>query len=355
MRPAAETANEAQRTLQIDLASASVVEEPSVAHSRVMHHNLSGDATKRQRSMSSDVSHVDISDSNDSSNGSNRPVAVVPSLNEESHMLDEDEDEGAHNGDAASAKGLEDDMSPPSPPHRRTNPTRRSRAKPAQPVSSDEEEDMAVDSPSSPHDAMADGDPDLKPDPKPSGPRITKMARKSVRSKEIIGFTLPTDDFPPTVFTTMSNGPFGQTEVEKTEKTGDVEVTQSHMNGAQDLTPQSTTIKDVAQPEVQRRVGDNSQGKQLPRLINPATRGKKAARKQDAAGLPPQPMVQLDPTVPTRIAPAAQAAATKRLPSGSHAAQSALPGFSRANGGAWSRHAEDLLGMTRPSRATSRR
>ncbi|RSL87997.1 hypothetical protein CDV31_016154 [Fusarium ambrosium] len=359
MRPAAETIIEAQRAPPIDPPSASDTEEPSVAHSRVMHRNLSGDAASRRSSMSSDTSHTDTPDLDDLLNSNNHPVVAASSLEKESHGLDENEDdEAAHKSDAASANSLEDDMSPP-PQRRRTNPTRRSRPKPAQPVSSDEEEAMAVVTPSSPHDAMADGDPDPKPDPKPkSGPRITKMARKSVRSKEIIGFTLPTDDFPPTVFTTMSNGTFGKTEAEKTEKTekmGDAEVTQSHINGAQDPTPQSTTVKCVAQSEVHRRVSDKSQGKQPPRLINPATRGKKAARKEDAAGLPPQPMVQLDPAAPTRIIPAARAPATKRMPSGSHAAQSALPGFSRANGGAWSRHAEDLLGMTRPSRSTSRR
>ncbi|KAJ4231181.1 hypothetical protein NW759_003159 [Fusarium solani] len=361
MRPAAETTIEAQRRSPIEPPSASVNEEPSVAHSRVMYHNLSGDAGSRRSSMSSDISHADTPDPDDSSNSNNHPVVVAPSPEEESRMLDEDADgdadadEAAHNSDAASVNSPEDDLSPP-PMRRRTNPTRRSRPKPAQPVSSDGEEAITVDTPSSPHDGMADGDPDPKPDPKPkSGPRITKMARKSVRSKEIIGFTLPTDDFPPTVFTTMSNGPFGQTEAEKTEQTGDAQVTQLHMNGAQDLTPQSTTVKSVAQSEVQRRVSDKSQGKPPPRLINPATRGKKAARKEDAAGLPPQPMVRLDPAVPTRIITAAQAPATKRMPSGSHAAQPALPGFSRANGGAWSRHAEDLLGMTRPSRSTSRR
>lgn len=358
MRPAAEAIIEAQRAPPINPSSDSVVEEPSLAHSRVVHRNLSGDASSRRSSISSDISHADTPDPDDSSNRNNRPVVVAPSLEEGSHILgkdeDEDEDAAAHSSDAASANSPKDDVSPPL--CRRTNPTRRSRPKPVQPVSSDEEEAITVDGPSSPHDAMADGDPDPKPDRKPkSGPRITKMARKSVRSKEIIGFTLPTDDFPPTVFATMSNR---QTEAEKTEETGDVEVTQSHMNGAQDLTPQSTTVnKCVAQSEVQRRVSDKSQGKQPRRLINPATRGKKAARKQDAAGLPPQPMVQLDPTatVQPRIVPAVQAAATKRVPSGSHATQPALPGFSRANGGAWSRHAEDLLGMTRPSRSTSRR
>ncbi|KAL2689272.1 hypothetical protein Neosp_003324 [[Neocosmospora] mangrovei] len=361
MRPAAETTVEAQRRPPIDPPSPSADEEPSVAHSRVMHHNLSGDAGSRRSSISSDTSHTDTPYLDDLLNRNNHPVVVVPSPEKESRMLDEDADEtadadeAANNSDAASVNSPEDDMSPP-PMRRRTNPTRRSRAKPAQPVLSDEEEAITVDTPSSPHDGRADGDPDPKLDPKPKpGPRITKMARKSVRSKEIIGFMLPTDDFPPSVFTTMSNGPFGQTEAEKTVQTGDAEVTQLHMNGAQDLTPQSTTVKCVAQSEVQRSVSDKSQGKQPPRLINPATRGKKAARKEDAAGLPPQPMVRLDPAVPTRIVTAAQAPATKRMPSGSNAAQSALPGFSKANGGAWSRHAEDLLGMTRPSRSTSRR
>ena len=149
MRPAAETTVEAQRRPPIDPPSPSVDEEPSVAHSRVMHHNLSGDAGSRRSSISSDTSHTDTPDLDDVLNRNNHPVVVVPSPEKQSRLLDEDADEdadetadadeAANNSDAASVNSPEDDLSPP-PMRRRTNPTRRSRAKPSQPVLSDEEE-----------------------------------------------------------------------------------------------------------------------------------------------------------------------------------------------------------------------
>ncbi|KAG6060325.1 hypothetical protein E4U32_003503 [Claviceps aff. humidiphila group G2b] len=75
------------------------------------------------------------------------------------------------------------------------------------------------------------------------------------------------------------------------------------------------------------------------KIANPATRGKKAARKTDAAGQAPQYVIPFEPPQPVRPVPKA------RLPE----PNGALPGFSTAKGGAWSAHAEDLLGMTRPT------
>ncbi|KAG5988216.1 hypothetical protein E4U52_006780 [Claviceps spartinae] len=75
------------------------------------------------------------------------------------------------------------------------------------------------------------------------------------------------------------------------------------------------------------------------KITNPATRGKKAARKTDAAGQAPQFVVPFEPPQPVRPVPKPK----PPEPNG------ALPGFSTAKGGAWSAHAEDLLGMTRPT------
>ncbi|KAG6052127.1 hypothetical protein E4U39_003748 [Claviceps sp. Clav50 group G5] len=75
------------------------------------------------------------------------------------------------------------------------------------------------------------------------------------------------------------------------------------------------------------------------KIANPATRGKKAARKTDAAGQAPQYVVPFEPPQPVRPVP------KPKLPE----PNGALPGFSTAKGGAWSAHAEDLLGMTRPT------
>jgi hypothetical protein len=88
-------------------------------------------------------------------------------------------------------------------------------------------------------------------------------------------------------------------------------------------------------------------------LANPATRGRKAAQKTDAAGRAPLVEVPFD-EVQLRQPARVTRTGTRTLPlTGSDQASAApanraLPGFSRANGGAWSKHAQDLLGMERP-------
>jgi len=90
-----------------------------------------------------------------------------------------------------------------------------------------------------------------------------------------------------------------------------------------------------------------------PRIANPATRGRKAARKEDAAGQAPQTLVPLEPPAVILVRPRAVKVVadappeTKKDAGGTGGA--GMPGFSKANGGAWSRHAEDLLGMARPT------
>ncbi|KAF7551428.1 hypothetical protein G7Z17_g5006 [Cylindrodendrum hubeiense] len=182
-----------------------------------------------------------------------------------------------------------------------------------------------------------------------SAPRITKMARKSVKSREIIGFVAQCDE--PTMMarpvaapTLVTNSIIGHPTVGNIGG-GEAE-SQSHTDATPKPPPvQPDSIARVAQP---RSTGpdDKSEAKPTPRLCNPATRGKKAAQREDAAGHLPQTMIQLDPVLPARVG------APKPAPS---AKSSGLPGFSKANGGAWSRHAEDLLGMTRPAEKPSRR
>ncbi|KPM46369.1 hypothetical protein AK830_g236 [Neonectria ditissima] len=171
-----------------------------------------------------------------------------------------------------------------------------------------------------------------------SGPRIAKMARKSVRSKEIIGFVVPDDEPTMAAFTfaaplLVANRAVGDTVI------GNIvggEAESSHMNETLKPTAQPDA---VAQPAATGSSDDKSKARPkarpTPRLSNPASRGKKAAKLEDAAGLLPQTVIQLDPVVPARVgAPKPRASSVK---------QSELPGFTKANGGAWSRHAEDLL------------
>ncbi|KAF5621492.1 hypothetical protein F52700_10912 [Fusarium sp. NRRL 52700] len=418
----------------------------------------------------------------------------------ESEAVNQSDIELVPSDDAISASELSEDRKTLSPPRRRTNPSRCTRKRVAPVVFSDNEgETSASDSP-----AISDDVESLslaskagrKPEPKPSsGPRITKMSRKSVKSREIIGFVMPDEDFSMGGFNLghaelteakkLSNDlkvaekPPGQardkTEAPENHKSVDdrleVEQLQTHENEPEkerhrtkekipepsqsstntkethivlhstnsrapiaeepllrekergtDIVRPSMNVKQpaIGQPatrvqeqeanpsqtglraprvqessaeereskEVQPVIsekeletvqlltkdknteaetlsksgkrleaqpaanGKEQQEKQRPRIVNPATRGRKAARKQDAAGLPPQTLVQFEPATSSRIAPAQP---PRRVPPLNNVPQSELPAFCRANGGAWSRHAEDLLGMTRPMRRMPRR
>ncbi|KAK3298128.1 uncharacterized protein B0H64DRAFT_318415 [Chaetomium fimeti] len=82
------------------------------------------------------------------------------------------------------------------------------------------------------------------------------------------------------------------------------------------------------------------------RITNPATRGRKAALKSDAAGQVPQSIVPVEP-IPARRPPAAAQpeAATGERPK----RKMRFPGFASVKGGGpWSREAHDLLENGRP-------
>ncbi|KAH8907608.1 hypothetical protein BR93DRAFT_926639 [Coniochaeta sp. PMI_546] len=97
--------------------------------------------------------------------------------------------------------------------------------------------------------------------------------------------------------------------------------------------------------------------KEPPRLVNPATRGRKAALKSHAAGQVPQPIIPAKTEV--QGAQIAQREQTKDIGPGSTACNTGkalpkikmtFPGFVSAKGGGpWSREAHDLLETGRPS------
>lgn len=95
-----------------------------------------------------------------------------------------------------------------------------------------------------------------------------------------------------------------------------------------------------------------------PMIANPATRGKKAARKEDAAGQAPQCLVPFEPVRPVRVQPkpaSFKSAILRNAPPRVAApapvvASVTTTTFTTGSGGAWSKHAEDLLGMKRPNR-----
>jgi hypothetical protein len=90
-------------------------------------------------------------------------------------------------------------------------------------------------------------------------------------------------------------------------------------------------------------------GPTRPKIANPATRGRKAALKSDAAGQVPQSIVPVEPIPALRgvrppAAPHPEPAASERPKR-----KMRFPGFASAKGGGpWSREAHDLLETTRP-------
>lgn len=84
------------------------------------------------------------------------------------------------------------------------------------------------------------------------------------------------------------------------------------------------------------------------KIINPATRGKKAAKPSDAAGQPPQcPLpAEVKNAGPPRLLNAKKLGEAGNQDKGGN---TPLPGFTRANGGPWSREAFDLFEFKRPT------
>lgn len=204
--------------------------------------------------------------------------------------------------------------------------------------------------------------PRSKPNPKSSsteanaevvsnGPRIARMPRKSIKSREIFGLQLPASEqlaVPAELATATSR-------IMPLKRSGEGDKSRLQGRPMQD----GTKVEARGGSNSNQALGDTSNKLDKDRVIeptrwmtNPASKGKKAASKAHAAGQVPQPMVPFD-TVAAAV-PQRQPAitnvqkATSELLASRPVRHTPLPGFSRANGGAWSKHAEDLLGIARP-------
>ncbi|KAG5978706.1 hypothetical protein E4U55_006035 [Claviceps digitariae] len=227
-----------------------------------------------------------------------------------------------------------------------------------------------------------------------AGPHIKRLARKSVKSKEIFGFvpSFETGQMTPHPFSMTASrigvvgrpptAPHRPPGISLTIKPGlrchdrgaidgqDAEKVEQHISGGQpdhdaiaaervpngmdDIATATRPAPAATAAALEQDVNGLPASKEnvpddrpVPRakIANPATRGKKAARKTDAAGQAPQHLVPFEPPQPVRPVPKARPSG----PSVSTGRGATLPGFSTAKGGAWSAHAEDLLGMTRPT------
>lgn len=120
--------------------------------------------------------------------------------------------------------------------------------------------------------------------------------------------------------------------------------------GTDDSTPRTPTLL-PKEPAAAQNPG--------PRIANPATRGRKAALKSDAAGQVPRPIIPSEMGLGARTArrpslrqPQAEDDTTTAAPLERPRRGMRFPGFVAVSaGGPWSKEAHDLLGTVRPSRA----
>lgn len=279
---------------------------------------------------------------------------------------------------------------------------RRKVSKPSKMYTIDSEDDVEAmqDEPESQAEESEQVEAPAPPPPAaPQGPRIARMARKSVKSREIFGFvpeTIPAIMPMQFATATIQLGNWKDVKIDTESKAAEItppvseppeskqcrneagvrleseakenlpvprEVPKSENENKapraakttaeppvvvikkQDAShvppPMSKLAKDDISPEP-----TTIDGASRPRIVNPATRGKKAARKEDAAGKVPQTFV---PFEPPRIIPRI-AVEPQPEPRRTERPCVALPNFAAASGGAWSIHAHDLLGIARPSK-----
>ncbi|KAF6808663.1 hypothetical protein CSOJ01_07423 [Colletotrichum sojae] len=162
------------------------------------------------------------------------------------------------------------------------------------------------------------------------GPRLASLGRRSVKSKEIIGG-----------FDNRKSRPH-----------------RDNSSSIQLPSKSPTLSGDCNTGSRSREEADNAKQadtKPAPatRLINPATRGRKAAKLSDAAGAVPQSVIAATSGLivvssggESMSKPTTRSSSSDAVVPNKSATE--LPGFSEANGCPWSKEAFDLLGCARP-------
>ncbi|KAI2781381.1 hypothetical protein F4815DRAFT_95695 [Daldinia loculata] len=225
---------------------------------------------------------------------------------------------------------------------------------------------------------MTNGDDLVLPDDIPA-PRLAQLGRRNVRSKEVIGFFFNEEiDSGPQ---RNEGGEYGKASLASgfsanhsaaqpplAKETRAVsngvppEFVEDRNIGAVDIEAISCLPQKQIRP-TSARVSGNSDVQALSddtaatrlsaakMVVNPATRGKKAAKPSDAAGHVPQcPLpseVALGRPPDTKRHEHDEQKTTSKVRR--KASVAAMPVFARANGGPWSREAHDLFEFTRPA------
>ncbi|KAK1987465.1 hypothetical protein LZ30DRAFT_684665 [Colletotrichum cereale] len=163
-----------------------------------------------------------------------------------------------------------------------------------------------------------------------SGPRLASLGRRSVKSKEVIG------SFDQRQSRAAAESPPAAPASRKEP------VVSSKSDSKVNLSiKQAETAKEA-----------ETRSEKATRLTNPATRGRKAAKKSDAAGSVPQPVLPVISDLAVgrydgRGGSRSEATLGSTALLGGETARE-FSSFSRASGGPWSKEAYDLLGCTRP-------
>lgn len=177
-------------------------------------------------------------------------------------------------------------------------------------------------------------------------PHLAKLGRKSIKSREIIGLVFNDDESNPVV--SARHGEHAQHE-----RSPGIALNQNldkpmTNEGPPDFESQSPIVQSssITQPEqVSLAITTAAIKQPKPTITNPATRGKKAAKPSDAAGQMPQCPLSAELAESSLRR---NSGLTKAIETRDKGPANLLPGFSKANGGPWSREAHDLFDFKRP-------
>ncbi|KAI0506192.1 hypothetical protein F5B22DRAFT_651014 [Xylaria bambusicola] len=194
-------------------------------------------------------------------------------------------------------------------------------------------------------------------------PRLAKLGRKSIKSKEVIGFVFD-DDSDSLVNIRQNEHVQDKTSLDLTPN-GDPDkqpnqfksrlyedpITNERPPSSKSQASKNRSLSGRASPTTQTEeaslsIATASTKESKPTISNPATRGKKAAKPSDAAGQMPKCPLPAE-LVESSLRRNPETKKGTRIRDKSMATP--LPGFSRANGGPWSREAHDLFDFKRPS------
>ncbi|KAI0476448.1 hypothetical protein GGR56DRAFT_471536 [Xylariaceae sp. FL0804] len=252
-------------------------------------------------------------------------------------------------------------------PRRRKQPTRKKRIPPERAATTSRAAKVSERIPKEDY-AFPDGAP---------APRLARLSRKSVRSKEVIGFIIDDEEpepsigqrrLPPVIETPHTHD-FERLEIAPVRGSPEPAVAGKGSGPSMGFTelrqgvdmlqakaasvPQNPSNRETNLPYLDAgekareatAAAEEAAAQMASKLPNPATRGKKAARPSDAAGK--MPACPLPPEATSHMEKQKRPAQTEVQ--GNQGTTAQMPGFSRANGGPWSREAHDLFDFQRPS------